>query len=202
MRRPRRKHFPDVPLRRKRLELGYDKSLIAGLIGMRRDRYSEIERMDVSPLYIKRSWKPWARSLAELLECSPDELFPDYTRRFKTPPDQEAVEPIQLYVSEHSQNMSIPIDEFLDGEFTKKHRPEIVRFAFCGVTPREKIALILRYGLFEKKYNKRSKKHTLEKIGKILKLTRERVRQVLERALRKIRLKSSGFLRSFQLDEM
>ena len=55
-----------------------------------------------------------------------------------------------------------------------------VRMAMDKLAPREKRVLSLRYGL------KNEKLHTLEDVGKILGLSRERVRQIETRALERL----------------
>lgn len=54
------------------------------------------------------------------------------------------------------------------------------------LTPREAKVLRLRYGLED------GKNHTLEEIGQVLEVTRERVRQIEVKALRKLRRKSTN----------
>ena len=64
--------------------------------------------------------------------------------------------------------------------------------ALNTLTPREKAVLKLRYGLED------GKAHTLDDIGKIFNLTRERIRQIENKALHKLRhLSQSKKLRDF-----
>ncbi len=56
-----------------------------------------------------------------------------------------------------------------------------VRRVLDGLNPRERQVIMLRFGLVD------DHDHTLEEVGKRLKVTRERVRQIEERAIRKLR---------------
>jgi RNA polymerase primary sigma factor len=56
-----------------------------------------------------------------------------------------------------------------------------VKSALAILSERERGILEMRYGLLD------GKEHTLEEVGQIFNLTRERVRQIEARALRKLR---------------
>jgi RNA polymerase primary sigma factor len=69
---------------------------------------------------------------------------------------------------------------------------EEIRRVLGNLTAREREVIELRFGLAD------DKDHTLEEVGRILKVTRERVRQIEERAIRKLRHPtSSRFLRDY-----
>ena len=59
--------------------------------------------------------------------------------------------------------------------------------AFAALTPKERAIIALRYGLKDGKYK------TLDKVGKHFTITRERVRQIEESALEKIRIMYFAF---------
>jgi RNA polymerase primary sigma factor len=63
-----------------------------------------------------------------------------------------------------------------------------VRRALDNLTLRERQVIVLRFGLFD------DHDHTLEEVGRELKVTRERVRQIEERAIRKLRHPQSSRL--------
>jgi RNA polymerase sigma factor (sigma-70 family) len=64
--------------------------------------------------------------------------------------------------------------------------------ALATLSPREQMVIRLRFGLHD------GKAHTLEEIGRIMRVTRERIRQLEMRALRKLRHPSRGeFLRDW-----
>jgi RNA polymerase primary sigma factor len=67
-----------------------------------------------------------------------------------------------------------------------------VRRALDNLTLRERQVIALRFGLYD------DRDHTLEEVGRELKVTRERVRQIEERAIRKLRHpQSSRFLKEY-----
>ncbi len=69
---------------------------------------------------------------------------------------------------------------------------ELTRFALSTLTPREEKVLRMRFGIDEKK------DHTLEEVGQDFDVTRERIRQIEAKALRKLRHPTrSRLLRSF-----
>jgi RNA polymerase primary sigma factor len=69
-----------------------------------------------------------------------------------------------------------------------------VRRALGNLTQREREVIELRFGLND------DQDHTLEEVGKKLKVTRERVRQIEERAIRKLRHPTSSRLLKDYLD--
>jgi len=70
-------------------------------------------------------------------------------------------------------------------------RQEVLR-ALDSLTERERQVIALRFGLYD------DQDHTLEEVGRELKVTRERVRQIEERAIRKLRHpQSSRYLREY-----
>lgn len=71
---------------------------------------------------------------------------------------------------------------------------EEVRRVLNNLTPRERQVIALRFGLID------DHDHTLEEVGKKLKVTRERVRQIEERAIRKLRHPQSSRVLKEYLD--
>ena len=68
---------------------------------------------------------------------------------------------------------------------------EVMEEAFSVLTPREEAVIRFRYGFG-------CKPHTLEEVGKIFHITRERVRQIESKALRKLRRPSvAKYIRDF-----
>ncbi|HQW60030.1 MAG TPA: sigma-70 family RNA polymerase sigma factor, partial [Thermomonas sp.] len=84
-------------------------------------------------------------------------------------------------------NVMSPIDATTDINLT-----ETVRNVLAGLTPREAKVLRMRFGI------DMNTDHTLEEVGKQFDVTRERIRQIEAKALRKLRHPSrSETLRSF-----
>jgi RNA polymerase primary sigma factor len=68
-----------------------------------------------------------------------------------------------------------------DDAATDEQRGRHAREALATLTPREEKVLRLRFGIDEKG------DHTLEEVGQMFDVTRERVRQIEAKALRKLR---------------
>ena len=73
-------------------------------------------------------------------------------------------------------------------------RREDIENALASLPERERQVIELRFGLMD------DHDHTLEEVGKKLKVTRERVRQIEERAIRKLRHPQSSRLLKDYLD--
>ncbi|MCR4422243.1 MAG: sigma-70 family RNA polymerase sigma factor [Spirochaetales bacterium] len=92
-------------------------------------------------------------------------------------------EPIQMdsnsVIGDYIASNSLE-EEILD-EYQRQWMKHSLQLAFSKLTPREKLVLELRYGL------KGNKSYTLEETGKMLSLTRERIRQIQNNGLNKIK---------------
>lgn len=66
---------------------------------------------------------------------------------------------------------------------------KITESALEQLSPREQEILRMRYGL-----NERRKKYTLAEVGEMFQVTRERIRQIQEKALLKLRLQAERVL--------
>ncbi|MCL4477923.1 MAG: RNA polymerase sigma factor RpoD [Deltaproteobacteria bacterium] len=110
-----------------------------------------------------------------------------------------AKEPISLETPIGEEEDSHLIDFIEDKSFAGPHEVVIndnlqvyTRSILSGLTPREEKVLRLRFGIGEKS------DHTLEEVGKDFEVTRERIRQIEAKALRKLRHPSrSKDLRTF-----
>lgn len=69
----------------------------------------------------------------------------------------------------------------------RDERAQNLRKAIDLLSEREKLIVMLRFGLADPLSNPNSKEYTLEQIGNMLGLTRERVRQIEAKSLRKLR---------------
>jgi RNA polymerase primary sigma factor len=75
--------------------------------------------------------------------------------------------------------------------YRRRHAGRPVKDILDGLTPREAKVLRMRFGI------EMSTDHTLEEVGKQFDVTRERIRQIEAKALRKLRTLRSDKLRSF-----
>jgi len=81
-----------------------------------------------------------------------------------------------------------------EGTTDREMLREEVRRALSALTQREREVIELRFGLLD------DHDHTLEEVGRRLKVTRERVRQIEERAIRKLRHPAASRLLKEYLD--
>jgi RNA polymerase primary sigma factor len=81
-----------------------------------------------------------------------------------------------------------------EGKTDREMLREEVRRALSALTQREREVIELRFGLLD------DHDHTLEEVGRRLKVTRERVRQIEERAIRKLRHPAASRLLKEYLD--
>ncbi|MGC8578552.1 MAG: RNA polymerase sigma factor RpoD [bacterium] len=113
-----------------------------------------------------------------------------------------AKEPISLETPIGEEEDSHLIDFIEDKSFAGPHEvitnenlQYFTRSALSTLTPREEKVLRLRFGIGEKS------DHTLEEVGKDFEVTRERIRQIEAKALRKLRHPSrSKYLKTFISD--
>ena len=75
------------------------------------------------------------------------------------------------------KNAVIPVDAAIQANLK-----ETVTRVLASLTPREEVVIKLRYGL-----GPQGEEHTLEEVGKNFDVTRERIRQIEAKALRKLR---------------
>ena len=100
---------------------------------------------------------------------------------------------LSMYVGEDEETSLeefIPADDDIEGEFRKRELKRLVAKEFEKISPREVKVLSLRFGL------KDGKERTLEEVGNVMGVTRERIRQIEAKALRKLKRVARG-LRSY-----
>ncbi len=113
----------------------------------------------------------------------------DYTPSKGQEGPQDAKEPISLEtpigdeedtrawaISSRDKKAKAPAEEVVSTKF-----PEQIAKVLRDLTPREEQVLRKRFGIGEKS------DHTLEEVGKLFNSTRERIRQIEAKALRKLR---------------
>ncbi len=138
--------------------------------------------------------EPTIDELAEALETTPDKVSTliEVSRRpisLETPTDEDEESEIGDFVEDTRSPAPVAITE---QEMLREH----LATALNKLPPREAQILQLRYGLQD------GEMHTLEEVGKIIGVTRERVRQLEAQALNRLRRSSSHqILRDFMFDE-
>ena len=128
----------------------------------------------------KLNRKPKLEELAKEAGLSPEEL-----RKFFA--DNPVVVPMDTMLSDGDDEDLYLRDSISNNESNpellneKKSLAEEIQKVLIGLSDREKIVLKHRFGL------QQTRMHTLEQIGKLLGVTRERVRQIETQALDKLR---------------
>jgi RNA polymerase primary sigma factor len=149
------------------------------------NRYKKEKRMLIDQL----GREPTDEELAEKLEIDLDTVY--YFKRisqdtvsidtmvgFSEDSDTQVVEMIE------DENTNQPIDTASN----KMIRNHLMRIIDECLEPREKKVILLRFGL-----DGTNVTHTLEEIGEVFKVTRERVRQIEEVALNKVRAHTNSY---------
>jgi RNA polymerase primary sigma factor len=130
---------------------------------------------------------PTDAELAKLLDESPEEVR---SARQLTTSEVSLDAPVDRSdrdASTFGERFVATDDDIEESTDTKLMREHIDRALRNHLTPRERKILYLYYGLDEK-----SEAMTLERIGELLGVTRERIRQIRERAFEKLRESPEG----------
>jgi RNA polymerase primary sigma factor len=156
------------------------------------DQINRLRRMSLT-LTQDLGREPDIEELAVALETTPDKVSDllEIARRpisLETPTDEDEESEIGDFVEDtRSPIPSEAVDKQMLGEY--------LATALKRLPERESKILQLRYGLLD------GEQHTLEEVGKLLGVTRERVRQLEAQALNRLRHSSShAILRDFMFD--
>ena len=133
----------------------------------------------VSPMTKAGSWRPIATRLSEALDTSCEDLFPDASRELLLDSNVRYMTMAHSDVARLFGGGEAPLlpDEALSLKETKDGLAK----ALGRLGSRERAVLKMRFGLDGQR------EHTLEEVGHALNVTRERVRQIESKALRKLR---------------
>lgn len=151
-----------------------------------------LKSLQRSPFLGSDEYSNGAKRIAEFFSLPPEVLFPPELYRVKFPSKIEKAFPVEkiacLLESDEQKRRALPPHENYE-EIEKK---EILSKMLDTLTPRERRIIELRFGLSGEN------SHTLEEIGADFEVTRDRIRQIEARALRKLRHPSnSRLLRQF-----
>ena len=163
-----------------RAELGWTQAEVAGWAGMTTSRLSDIENLKVVPTDLEMD------DLVAVLGKPVEYLFPKVLTQSIS---CGVFDKREVSLSEEQvgvlESRKVPLALPTTGDIERN----VDRLALVGkmgevlgtLTPREQRVIELRFGL------NGGQTHTLEDIGKMFNVTRDRIRQIEEKALRKLR---------------
>lgn len=144
--------------------------------------YSLVNLME-PPIGAKGEFIKPAKELMEVLGACPSELWTDeqLTLRLDSNRTERVMSKEALQITLQSNARSLIGLDYPEQEMVEEDMTRVVADKLDSLTPREAKILRLRFGLDG------VQAHTLEEIGKIFKVTREQIRHIEARALRKLR---------------
>lgn len=127
---------------------------------------------------------PNLNELAEVLQVSVERLK-ELLRLNEKPLSWErcklAEDAHEGYSFQQLENTAVVSDNTLDDEMDELDRQQDIDAMLESLSMRERQVITLRFGLHDDKFR------TLEEVGKVMQITRERVRQIEDRAIKKIK---------------
>lgn len=152
-----------------RVELGFHTAAEAARgLGLMVETIRNYEKLATSPVAKNTGdWRASAQELADALGFAPEDLWPDVIFSVK-----------QHYMELEAGSQMIALD---DGQDATALTAQVQR-ALKVLPPREHEIVVRHFGLAGKE------EHDLSQVGEALKISRERVRQIELRALRKLRV--------------
>jgi len=153
-------------------------------------RLGEIVNMKSSPLKSDGSWQTIILKCSEILGYAPEDFFTESQLNtiIKNNKRSYLVEEAEMkfMIDNHSES------NLLEDIISKDEMKNTVMDKVNTLSPRESKVLRLRFGLDGEDF------HTFEEAGKVMDVSRERIRQIEAKALRKLRHESrSDDLRDF-----
>lgn len=181
-----------------RIEHGLTQVAAARQLGIHPQIWNSMEllRFDANRL----SWNQVTK-VAKSLGCLPEELIPEELRGYDCRVSKvvfRQVEAERMLAERTAQRMILPApDKQVELEDLRNVSARRIEKSLKKLTYRQREILKLRFGL-----NERRKTYTLEEIGRMFKITRERVRSIEAGAVAKLRTqKISDFLRECLPDQ-
>lgn len=144
--------------------------------------YSLVNLME-PPVGVKGEFIKPAKELMEVLGACPSELWTDeqLTLRLDSNRTERVMSKEALQITLQSNARSLIGLDYPEQEMVEEDMTRVMKDKLDSLTPREAKILRLRFGFDG------TQAHTLEEIGKIFKVTREQIRHIEARALRKLR---------------
>jgi len=151
-------------------------------------RYKELNTfisLKKAPLTSEGEFCVVAKQLMEIFGAAPNDLWTDEQLTMKLNKNYSEREMDSGELAQLAQNLPT-----ITGQITydspeealyKKETVKVTSDMLKGLTPKERKTIILRWGI------NGSEKHTLDEVGTIFDLSRERVRQIEAKALRKLK---------------
>lgn len=142
-------------------------------------RIGEFINLKRSPLTSEGEFYDIILKISDLLMCSPENLFSEeqMTMELKTNKRSIEVQEAEIKFMIKNNNNIKSLEEIIYNENLSNKIEESLNL----LTPREEKVLKMRFGIDD------GKEHTLEAIGKIFGVQKERIRQIEAKALRKLR---------------
>ena len=163
-----------------RAERGWAQARVASWVSMTTQRLSDIENLKVIPTDLEMD------DLSAVLMKSVEYLFPKVLAQSVSCGvfDKREVSLSEKQVAALESRevvLALPATEDIEMNVDRLALVDKVKEVIGGLTPREQKIIELRFGL------NGGQTHTLEDIGKMFNVTRDRIRQIEEKALRKLR---------------
>ncbi len=183
-------NYENYPLKEARLKQGYTQEQLGRMVGIHTTAITAYEKLRAMPS------QEIAEKLAEILHRDVNELFPeklrDYMKQIRkgrkkdkseTPQHSIPLSPdLESSLEDPSPFTNLEVILGISEEELRKKRDDILQ----GLSYREREIIKLRYGLGD------GYSYTLEEVGHIFKVTRERIRQVEAKAIRKLQQRTEA----------
>ena len=158
-------------------EIGYQPTRVGDLIGLRE-----------APIKRDGTFTDMAKKIMEVLGAAPSDLWTVEQLNMRLEKnvweDQYTTDAVKSILGSNVAQLEGAVYEGVEkpeDQLNKKDLKDMLLQGLESITPREKKILLLRFGLDV------GGEHTLEEVAQVMNITRERVRQIEAKALRKMR---------------